>query len=94
MLLDLGLASIPRSDVWVVVSGAMDQRAELTKSIVREHYALITTNPVLFTDAYGTYTIDGKLAYFQRLAVGWDRYGYSWGAWGAMPWPTENAVAA
>jgi hypothetical protein len=93
MLFDLGLASLPRSDVWIVVSGGMgmDQRGELTKSIVRQHYDLISSNPVLTTDGFASYYINEKPAYFQRLAVGWDRYGY---AYEGTVTPTEAVVAA
>lgn len=80
LLFELGLANIPRSDVWVVVSESVDQRFMFAKSIVNEHYNIISSNPVLFMDESdgGPYNIGGQPAYFQRLVFGWDRYGYAY----------------
>ena len=97
LLYELGLANIPRADVWVVVSESVQQRYMFARSIVNEHYQLISSNPVLFMDASdgGPYKMGGQEAFFQRLVFGWDRYGYAYGyAPEGTIIPSEAVVAA
>ena len=78
LLHEFALLDVPPSDV-VFVLPALFQKEVAARSIVRDHFRLLTSNPVAFFDSPASFaTFDGgKPARFERLLFGWRHYGYS-----------------
>ena len=93
LLHDFCLHELPRSDIWFVLPARFRDEVG-ARRIVREHFSLLSANPVEFFDDGGSFTVDGgKAARYERLLFGWAKHGYSFMDRG-MVVPSEAVVDA
>ena len=77
ILHEFGLHELPRSDVWFVLQ-ARFRREVAEKRVIRDHFSLLSSNPILFFDDDDSFAaVGGGPARFERLLFGWAQYGYS-----------------
>ena len=78
LLHELALLDVPLADVVFVLPAQFKQEVA-ARGIVRDHFSLLTSNPVAFFDRPTSFaTFDGgKPARFERLLFGWKYHGYA-----------------
>lgn len=86
-LYDHNLQSILASDIWMILPGEFEEEVK-RRSIISQHYRLVSTNPILFLRGQTTNHI-----VYEKLLTGWDGYGYSMG-YIHKTFPNPEKVAA
>ena len=94
LLHEFALLDVPRSDVVFVLPAQFKQEVA-ERSIIRDHFSLLTSNPVAFFDSPASFaTFDGGApARFERLLFGWKFHGYAMMDRGNVV-PSEAVVGA
>ena len=90
---EFGVHTLPRSQIAVILPAQYREVVEASAS-VREHFRLLSDNPVAFYDGDTPTAISGQPACFPRLLFGWRYFGYSNLDWLDAVKPTETVVSA